>query len=107
MNFQQIVLIVSGIFIIIFTTMSIYSVSRSKNKNAKTYVANCPDYWEDLKNDGSTCINTGYNNSSNIITCGSDFSGSICEKYNKVLQCPGVAWDGITYGNNQNIANCK
>jgi len=108
MNFQQIVLIVSGIFIVIFTIMSIYSISNSKNQNATTYVANCPDYWVDVNNDGSNCLNRDrYNNSNNVSTCGSDFSGSICQKYNKILQCPGVVWNGITYGNAQNIKNCK
>jgi hypothetical protein len=106
MNFQQIVLIVSGIFIVIFTIITIYSVSNLKNQNATTYVANCPDYWSDTNNDGTQCVNLGINNSTNNCSI-NNFSGSICEKYNKVLQCPGVVWDGITYGNSQNIKNCK
>jgi hypothetical protein len=105
MNFQKTVLAVSGIILIIFTIVSIYSISSSKKNNVTTYVANCPDYWEDTTNDGSACLNTGYNNST-VSGCSSNFSGSLCEKYNKVLQCPGVVWDGITYGNSQNIKNC-
>ena len=107
MNFQKIVLIVSGIIIILFTVMAIYSVSNSKNQNATTYVANCPDYWEDTLHDGSDCVNTGFNNSS-LDKCSNhvNFSGSLCEKYNKVLNCPGIVWDGITYGNSQNIKKC-
>ena len=105
MNFQKTVLVVSGIIIIIFTIASIYSVSNSKKTNKITYVANCPDYWEDTTGDGSACVNMGYNNST-VNTCSGNFSGSICQKYNKVLLCPGVVWDGITYGNSQNIKNC-
>lgn len=106
MNFQQIILSISGIFIIIFILVTIYSVAYSK-KSGTTYVSNCPDYWEDTKYDGSACVSVHGYNTSTMNTCSGDFSGSICEKYTKVLKCPGVMWDGITYGNSQNTKNCN
>ena len=107
MNFQQIVLSVSGVFLIVFIIIAIYGVSSSKNKSATTYVSNCPDYWEDITNDGRECISRhGYNKSSVVPNCSRDFSGSICDKYNKVLLCPGIVWNGITYGNSQNTKDC-
>ena len=107
MNFQQIVLSISGVFIILFLIITIYSVSASKNNSGPTYVSNCPDYWDDTNNDGRACVSTlGYNTSSVAPNCSGDFSGSICEKYKKVLLCPGVVWNGLTYGNKQNIKNC-
>jgi hypothetical protein len=108
MNFQQIVLIISFVFLLIFTIVTIYSVAASKKEdNVPAYISNCPDYWSDPTNDGRSCTNTNGYNRSTLSSCSGDFSGSVCEKYKKVLQCPGVIWNGITYGNNNNVKNCK
>ena len=107
MNFQQIILSISGIFLIIFILVAIYSIAYAKNNSGPTYVSNCPDYWDDTTYDGSACVSINGYNKGTATTCSGDFSGSLCEKYSKVLQCPGVMWDGITYGNSQNIKNCN
>jgi hypothetical protein len=104
-SFQQIVLGIAIVFLIIILVFIGYSLGNSKSKGEwPPKIANCPDYWElDPK---STETNTICKNTNNIGTkCITEPSNkktftsteTPCKKYDWAIGC-GVEWDGITYG---------
>ena len=108
MNFQRLILIIAGILLVISTGVLVYTISKTKTSEIwPSYIANCPDYWEDTTRDGTKCLGTKYNTSSGSNCSGLvDFSGSVCQKYSAMLSCKDVVWDGITYANQSTTNNC-
>ena len=104
-SFQQIVLGMAIVFLIIILVFIGYSLANSKSKGVwPPKIANCPDYWElDPK---STETNIICNNVKKISLdkCGLSktflVSDTPCIKYKWAKTC-GSEWDGITYGYGQ------
>ena len=109
-SFQNIVLSVAGIILIIFITFIGVFIYRNKNTVAYPPVlAQCPDYWViDGSGNNTTCSNV-----KDLGVCPAQsgekhqimnfqsplFSGDSgpCNKYTWAKKCE-VSWDGITYG---------
>lgn len=109
MNFQQIVLTIAIIFlIVVLVTIGLILSKASKSEAWPPMVGDCPDYWVDVSGNGAACINTHSLGKCNIPsgknTSPMDFtkppfngSDSNCAKYKWANAC-GVTWDGITSG---------
>lgn len=102
-SFQNIVLSVAGIILIIFITFIGVFIYRNKNTVAYPPVlAQCPDYWVNQMSDGqNSCLNVKNLGSS---TCGKNKSfntsewkgkGGLCNKSKWARSC-NLTWDGIT-----------
>ena len=92
-------------FVIIYVINISYTDTSSSPTSTSIYGVppNCPDYWIDSTGDGVGCISTGPNITKECKGT-LDFSGDSCEKLQKALACPGLIWDGITYGNNPKVS---
>jgi hypothetical protein len=107
MNFKYTISIIA--IIIFFLSLFIigYIVYKNKSDISGTswapLVSNCPDYWIDLKGDGSACQNIYGLGSCNKRTT-LDLSNLVtnCDKYNWSIKNK-LTWDGIT---NMNPSNC-
>jgi len=111
-GFQKTVLVIAIIFLLIcLIVISLLLIKNKKQQLWPPIISNCPDYWLDLSDNGSKCVNI-----QNLGTCKStttmDFSvapyigsNGDSQKYNWAKGC-GVTWDGVTYGVNKNVANC-
>jgi hypothetical protein len=109
MSFQNSVLMIAAITLLILLGISAYTFSQvSSEATWPPIVANCPDYWVDLLGDGKACYNSKSLGSCNIPKTDdknvmnfdiSPFNGDdgACKKYDWANKC-GVTWDGITYG---------
>ena len=109
MNFQNSILILAIILLIIGTIVLSYSIKSSiKLKKWPPYISNCPDYWQDKNGDGSYCIGSDVNTSTGALCNGTvNFSAyNNCQKYNISNAC-GIYWDGINYGNNSLVKECS
>jgi hypothetical protein len=102
MNFQQMVLIVAGILLII--TLVIIGLLMHYGNKSKQYppvIGVCPDYWEESEgaNGMSTCTNV-----QNLGTCGASISYNPSYADEKTVNCAranwakscDLTWDGIT-----------
>tara|TARA_B100000073_G_scaffold285776_1_gene247358 strand:+ start:4156 stop:4716 length:561 start_codon:yes stop_codon:yes gene_type:complete len=59
MRFQNIVVIISLILVVLTLSTVGYLIHTKKSKMEwPPIVGNCPDYWSDVKGDGSECVNT-------------------------------------------------
>jgi hypothetical protein len=101
-TFQKITLMIAGILLLICIIIIILIFLFPNTKQVwPPLLANCPDYFVDLKGDGSNCVNKlSLGNCSNI----PDFtqppyigSGGNCVKYTWANKCK-LTWDGLTYG---------
>ena len=104
--FQQIVVTIAIIFLIIFLVYIGYALHKNKFTIAYPPVtANCPDYWEDQSNgDSSNCVNK-QNLGKATASCAKtmDFSTSLftntstglCAKSTWAKNCD-LTWDGVT-----------
>ena len=114
MNFQQIVLLVASIILIISLIMIGFALSNvNKNVTFPPITASCPDYWENTGNNECTNVQNLGTTSSDCPTIPSkmDFSvspftgsESNCEKKKWAKGC-GLTWDGIT--NNKAICGTQ
>ena len=109
MNFQQIVLLIACIVLI--GTLILIGVSlKNVNKNVKfpPVVSDCPDFWQNVSQDGKTGLCENVNNLGTIsdncstIPNNMDFNQSqyqgpegLCEKKTWANNC-NLTWDGIT-----------
>lgn len=103
-TFQKMTLMIAGILLIICIIIIVLIFLFPNTKQVwPPMVGNCPDYFVDIKGDGSNCVN-----SLSLGTCTetetpdfskNDFigSGGNCAKYTWANKC-GLTWDGITYG---------
>ena len=101
-NFQKMTLIIAGIILLICIVIIILIFLFPNTKQVwPPLVANCPDYFTDVKGDGSECVNNlslgTCHGSINFTTTPYIGSGGNCAKYNWANGC-GLTWDGITYG---------
>ena len=106
MNFQNSILILAIVLLLIGTFVLSYSIKSSiKSKQWPPYIANCPDYWRENAN--QSCTSLGSNISSGTGCSGTvDFSKMpLCDKYKAANAC-GIYWDGITYGSNPLVSKC-
>ena len=105
-SFQQIVLTIAIIFLILILVVIGYSLSNSKtDKNWPPIVANCPDYWEDITDSTLAAVGSvKCKNTQSMGTCVADKifvkTDTPCDKYKWAISC-GATWDGITYGYGQ------
>jgi hypothetical protein len=100
-SFQQIVLGIAIVFLIIILVFIGYSLGNSKSKGQwPPKIANCPDYWElDPKSDETKTI-CNQKEATKIGTClTKTFTATEtpCDKYKWAIGC-GAQWDGVTYG---------
>ena len=105
-NFQKMTLIIACLLLLICITIIIFTFLFPNTKQVwPPLVSNCPDYFEDEKGDGSSCLNklklgnqdnqcNGPYNFTNSRYIGSNGN---CEKYKWANNC-NLTWDGITYG---------
>jgi hypothetical protein len=109
MNFQNSILILSIVLLIVGTIVLSYSIKSSiKSQQWPPYIANCPDYWVDTTGDGTSCsggtanVNLGLTGCHGVV----NFDRmNVCDKMKVSNKC-GIYWDGITYGNNQVVSKC-
>lgn len=110
MNFQQIVLLVGSI-VLILTLIMIGFAMNNVNKNVKfpPVVSSCPDYWKNIGNNECENIQNLGTITSSCSSIPSTMNFSIapftgseadCEKKTWANNC-GITWDGIT--NNKSI----
>lgn len=109
MNFQQIILTLAIIVLIIMLVFIGLALSKSKYSGQwPPIVGDCPDYWVDLEGNGAACYNAHALGRCNIPSDHSpntmDFStqpfngeNGLCSKYRWANSC-NVTWDGITSG---------
>lgn len=115
MNFQQTVLLVAGIFLVVMFIIIIVSfLLVNKKSKYPPIVGECPDFWEmqiDPTDNKPKCINphrlgnittTGCDGSKDFNTI--DFSGidGNCRKATWARNC-NLSWDGLT--NNSNVCS--
>lgn len=110
--FQQIVVTIAIIFLIIFLLYIAFAIRSNKNKTAYPPVtANCPDYWTDQSNgNSSNCVNImNLGKASESCPKTMNFNSSLftsatglCAKSTWAKNC-NLTWDGIT--NNENACN--
>lgn len=108
MNFQNSILILAILLLIVGTITLSYSIKSSiKSQKWPPYVSNCPDYWLDPTGDGTQCTSSTVNISSGALCSGRvNFNQyNSCQKYSISNQC-GIYWDGINYGNNALSKQC-
>jgi hypothetical protein len=116
MNFQQIVLIIAIVVLIILLTFIGVTLSKSKySESWPPMVGACPDYWEDLTGNGESCFNVKKIGKCNIPTLEdkntmnfnvppfNTFDLGNCEKLKWANNCQ-ISWDGIT--SESNALNC-
>lgn len=116
MNFQQIVLLIACI-VLIGSLILIGVALRNVNKNVKfpPIVSDCPDFWQNVSQDGESGLCENVNNLGTIsnncptIPDSMDFNQplyegpeGLCEKKTWANNC-NLTWDGIT--NNSKICN--
>ncbi len=108
--FQLYVVLIAAILTGLFIYLVDYTISKQAvDTKWPAYIPNCPDYWTDYNGDGTKCVSNGYNTTDKCAGT-IDFSGTYCQKTTKAMVgCPGMIWDGITYGsgNNFKINKCK
>ena len=114
-NFQQTILMIAIIMLLLSLTFIGTSLKNANaNKTWPPIIASCPDYWEDLSDNGSSCLNkknlgkcalnTDGDQSNTIDFTASQFVGisGACNKKKWAANCSKpnsqVTWDGITYG---------
>jgi hypothetical protein len=95
-------LIIAGVLLLICIVIIILIFLFPNTKQVwPPFVANCPDYFIDVKGDGSECANKlslgTCPGSLNFTTSPYIGSGGNCANYYCANGC-GVTWDGITYG---------
>jgi len=108
--FQQFVLSVAIVVLIIMLIIVGIILSKGSANNGQwpPVVSDCPDYWTDVKGNGSGCVNTHSLGKCNLPTKEKDNSmdfdtspfnttSGTCEKYKWATNC-GITWDGITTG---------
>ena len=108
MKLQAYVVIIAVILMcLIIYLINTTIISQAGNTSWPTYIPNCPDYWVDYNGDGSKCVASGFNITDKCYGT-MDFSGKYCDKVSRATsQCSGIIWDGVTYGNGNNIKHNK
>lgn len=112
MNFQQIVLLVAGIFLAIMFIVIIVSYTLLKKETKyPPIVGECPDFWEigiDNADGKAKCFNPhqlGTSNCRNAMDFNDATYGGIggnCEKAKWAKRC-NLSWDGLT--NNADVCS--
>lgn len=112
MKFQKWVVLIAIILLVVsLILIALVLVNSKKSQPWPPVLSNCPDYWTDVKGDGSQCQNdlklAGSYAQSNRSTCTNQtvnfavapYTGvnGLCNKYQYAHNC-GIEWDGITYG---------
>lgn len=100
MSFQQIVLIIAGVLLVVFLIMIAFSISGVRSKLVyPPEQAECPDYWKVVGvNKCENVKGLGNGTCSNVMDFnGAQYQGAsgLKEKQKWAQQC-GLVWDGVT-----------
>jgi hypothetical protein len=108
MNYKIFIIIIAIIIFILSLGIIGYILYNNKTSilgtNWSPLVSNCPDYWMDLKGDGTECLNAkNLGNCPATTTLDMTQFKTNCDKY-KFATSNGLTWDGIT---NMPPSNCS